>query len=82
MPFKLNWQKVNEFENEKNLDLFLLTNVQTSTGKSNTVNCSMCADNGHDMIYKLRSCSSVECNKENECKFRYKVMKCCRTNKI
>ena len=37
MPFKLNWKKVNEFENEKNLDLFLLTNVQTSTGKSNTV---------------------------------------------
>jgi hypothetical protein len=52
MPFKLNWQKVNEFENEKNLDLFLLANVQTSTGKSNTVNCSMCADNGHNMIYK------------------------------
>jgi hypothetical protein len=42
----------------------------------------MCADNGHKMVYKPISCSSSECNSEKECKFRYKVIQCCRTNKI
>ena len=42
MPKKYNWDFVEDFENEKALDLYLLTQVQTSTEHSNINNCSIC----------------------------------------
>jgi hypothetical protein len=34
------------------------------------------------MIYKLRSFSSAECNESKQCKYRNKIFKCCKTDKI
>jgi hypothetical protein len=82
MPKVLNWNLIDTFDSETSLELFLQTHVQTSTGKSNLTNCTICLDNGHKMIYRLRSCSSAECNDSKECTYRNKILKCCRTKKI
>ena len=81
MSIKYNWEYVKQFDNEKGMELFLLANVKTSTEKSNVYSCTICADNSHKMMYKLRVCSSVECNSQSICSFKYKVLKCCRNNK-
>jgi hypothetical protein len=82
MPKVLNWNLIDTFDNESSLELFLLTHVQTSTGKSNLTNCTICLDKGHKMIYQLRSYSSAECNDSKECTYCNKILKCCRTKKI
>ena len=81
MPKKYNWDFVEDFENEKALDLYLLTQVQTSTEHSNINNCSICTSE-HKMNYKIRVCTSTECNTIKPCIFKYKILKCCRTGKI
>ena len=82
MPKVLNWNLIDTFDNENSLELFLQTHVQTRTGKLNLTNYTICLDNGHKMIYKLRSCSSAECNDSKECTYRNKILKCCRRKKI
>jgi hypothetical protein len=81
MPKKYNWDFVEDFENEKALDLYLLTQVQTSTEHSNINNCSICTSE-HIMNYKIRVCTSTECNTIKPCIFKFKILKCCRTGKI
>jgi hypothetical protein len=83
MPKKYNWDFVEDFENEKALDLYLLTQVQTSTEHSNINNCSIYTSE-HKMNYKIRVCTSTECKTIKPCifKFKYKILKSCRTGKI
>ena len=59
----------------------MLTQVQTSTEHSNINNFSICTSE-HKMNYKIRVCTSTECNTIEPCIFKYKILKCCRTGKI
>jgi hypothetical protein len=81
MPKKYNLDFVEDFEYEKSLDLYLLTQVQTSTEDSNINNCSICTSE-HKMNYKIRVCTSTECKTIKPCIFKYKILKSCRTGKI
>jgi hypothetical protein len=81
MPKKYNLDFVEDFEYEKSLDLYLLTQVQTSTEDSNINNCSICTSE-HKMNYKIRVCTSTEFNTIKPCILIYKILKCCRTAKI
>ena len=54
MPKIYDWVFVKEFNGEKSLNRFYLTQVQTSTDKSNTPDCSLCHSKSHLMDYKLR----------------------------